>query len=124
VLSYYELALTISMPSSSIPHDFLATSMPSSQLVASSNRAKRSVSISFSLSISSSFFFSQHHPIYWQSIFNLHLINTLHPTSNQLPIPHFPSSASHTATMKSNYNMLAMAAAAAQAKAMPSQHLW
>lgn len=98
--------------------------MPSSHLVASSNCAKRSVSISFSLSISSSFFFSQHHPIYWQSIFNLHLINTLHPTSNQLPTPHFPSSASHTATMKSNYNMLAMAAAAAQAKAMPSQHLW
>jgi len=26
--------------------------------------------------------------------------------------------------MKSNYNMLAMAAAAAQANAMPSQHLW
>jgi hypothetical protein len=46
------------------------------------------------------------------------------PTSNQPPTPNFPSSASHTADMKSNYNMLAMAAAAAQANAMPSQQLW
>jgi hypothetical protein len=115
--------LTASSPPQCFPHGFLTTS---SQLVASSNRAKRCVSISTSHFISSLLLSSSLNiiPSIGKASSTCILSTPSQPTSNQPPTPNFPSSASHTADMKSNYNMLAMAAAAAQANAMPSQQLW
>jgi hypothetical protein len=141
IKSFDALALPLRVPTASLPsylprhiNAFLiSSSMPSSQpqcLPGNSSPAAtvpRDASyICFSLLLFSFLPLSTSHPIYWQSIFNLHLIHTL-PTDHQ-PTSHttppFSCSASHNANMKSNYNMLAMAAAAAQANAMPSQHLW
>jgi len=122
--SFDALALPWRVPTtnlpSHLPHHLNAS------LITSSNRAKSCVSISSLLfsSLPDPFFLTRHPQPFLAKYFHLTSIIASHPTFNKPPTPPFPSSASHTANMRSNYNMLAMAAAAAQANAMPSSHLW
>jgi hypothetical protein len=133
--AYHKLALMPASPRQCLPHSFLTTT--NAFLIASSppQCLPHNSSLAATVPRDESLYLTLIPPLLLSS--SLDIIPSIgkasstcilstpsQPTSNQPPTPHFPSSASHTANMKSNYNMLAMAAAAAQANAMPSQQLW
>jgi hypothetical protein len=120
-LPHHPNAFLISTSTTSSPHAHQATVVV--RLSPAATVPRQRLYIYLSLHLFSFLLLSTSHPI--QASSTCILSTLFQPTTNQ-PTSHttlLPFSI-HNANMKSNYNMLALAAAAVQANAMPSNHLW